>query len=178
MEMTTSSSIGMTVKKRALVGAASLLLVAVSLTARQAAADAPVITTDVIRVTNPVPFDQGPCPTFNVLATFTVERRNITFYENGSPQRQIRHIDFEGTLYNALTGYSVPYDGRWTRTQDYVENTLTYTGRRFRVHVPGGGVLALDVGRTVLDFSTNPPQVIFEAGQHEFKAQLCGILNH
>jgi hypothetical protein len=149
-----------------------MLLVA----AQPAAADAPLITTQTIRVTNPVPADFS-CASFNMLATFTVERRDITFYENSSPVRQIRHIDFEGRLYNATTGYSVPYDGAWTRTQDFVENTLTFTGRRFRVHIPGQGVLALDVGRTVLDFSTNPPQLLFEAGQHEFNTQICQILN-
>src|SRR5262245_9804500 len=164
------------VRTRVLLVVASLLLIGLAVTASSAAADAPVITRDVLRVTNPVPFDQGGCPNFNVLATFTVERSLMTFYADGSPIRQIRHIDVEGTLYNAVTGYSVPYDGAFTRTEDYVEHTVTFTGRRLRVHIPGEGVLALNVGQTVFDFSANPPQIIFEAGQHEFMAQLCEIL--
>ncbi|MEO6456836.1 MAG: hypothetical protein ABIO92_00970 [Chloroflexia bacterium] len=164
-------------KTKVLLGIAGSLLALLSVAVQPAAADAPVITTNVIRVTNPVPFELT-CPSFNVLVTFTVERRNITFYENGSPVLQRRHINFEGTLYNAVTGYSVPYDGTWTRTQDFVENTVTYTGKRFQVQIPGQGVLALEVGRLVLDFSANPPQVIFEAGQHEFNTQLCHILNN
>ena len=156
---------------------AGALLAVLSIAARPAAADAPVITTQVIRVTTPVPFEIS-CPSFAMLTTSTAELTNITFYENGSPVRLIRHVNFEGTLYNANTSYSVPFDGDFTRTQDYLENTVTFTGKRWRVHIPGEGVLALNVGRTVFDFSVNPPQIIFEAGQHEFREQICQVLDH
>ena len=52
----------------ALAGSLLALLVG---TAHPAAADAPVITNEVITMTNPVPFGVS-CPTFNVLATFTI----------------------------------------------------------------------------------------------------------
>jgi hypothetical protein len=37
--------------------------------------------------------------------------------------------------------------------------------------------VALNVGKTIFDFSENPPQLIFEAGRHEFAAQLCPLLD-
>ena len=136
----------------------------------------PVITSDLISATNPVPtgFD---CGSFQVLATFTVERQNITFYdEAGNKLRQIRHASFTGTLYNSVTGASLPYEGAFNRTEDFVAHTVTFTGLRFAVQIPGQGILALDAGQTVLDVSTNPPALIFEAGQHEFNTQICQLL--
>jgi hypothetical protein len=143
---------------------------------QSALAAGPVITSDVISVTNPAPtgFD---CGSFQVLATFTVERQNITFYDDvGNKLRQIRHASFTGILYNSVTSASVPYEGTFDRTEDFVAHTVTFTGLRFAVQIPGQGILALDTGQTVLDVSTNPPALIFESGQHEFNAQICQVL--
>ena len=145
--------------------------------ARPAAAAAPVITEGTIVQDTPGDFGTT-CDNFEVLATFTVNYRKITFYDDANdPLRQIRHVNFTGTLYNSVTNASIPYDGSFDRTQDYVQNTVTFTGRHFRVHIPGQGTLALDVGRTILDFSEDPPGIIFEAGQHDFDAQICALLN-
>ncbi len=84
----------------------------------------PVITSDVISATNPVPFG-ADCSSFQVLITFTVERQNITFYdEAGNKVRQIRHASFTGTLYNSVTGASLPYEGTFNRTEDFVAHTV------------------------------------------------------
>ena len=157
-----------------LLGAA--LLVFTTMSAQTAFAAGPVITADVISVTNPAPigFD---CGSFQVLATFTVERQNITFYDDaGNRLRQIRHASFTGTLYNSVTGASLPYEGAFNRTEDFVAHTVIFTGLRFVVQMPGQGVLALDTGQTVLDVSTTPPALIIEAGQHEFGEQICQLL--
>jgi hypothetical protein len=139
-------------------------------------AAAPVITSDVISVTNPAPIGVD-CGAFQVLATFTVERQNITFYdEAGNKLRQIRNASFTGILYNSVTNASVPYEGSFNRTEDFVAHTVTFTGLRLAVRIPGQGILALDVGQTVLDFSTNPPAVTVEAGQHDFNTQICQLL--
>jgi hypothetical protein len=136
----------------------------------------PVITSDVVSVTNPAPIGVD-CGTFQVLATFTVERQNITFSdEAGNKLRQIRHANFTGTLYNSVTSASLPYEGTFNRTEDFVAHTVTFTGLRLAVRIPGQGVLALDVGQTVLDFSSNPPAVTVEAGQHDFNTQICQLL--
>ena len=176
METTTNRPTIRRNRSKLVLALAGSLLALLAATAAPAAADAPVITNEVINVTNPVPFGVS-CPTFNVLATFTIERTNITSYENGTPVRRIRHVHSEGTLYNPTTGYAVPIDGAFTRTDDFVAGTATYAGRHVRVHIPGQGVLALDVGRRILDVSVNPPGLIFAAGQHEYEAQVCQILN-
>jgi len=145
-------------------------------TAQPVLAAAPVITSDVISVTNPAPIGVD-CGAFQVLATFTVERQNITFYDEvGNKTKQIRHVSFTGSLYNSVTRASLPYEGTFNRTEDFVAHTVIFTGLRFAVQIPGQGVLALDTGQTVLDVSTNPPALIFEAGQHEFNAQICQLL--
>ncbi|HET9494684.1 MAG TPA: hypothetical protein VFR15_10675, partial [Chloroflexia bacterium] len=148
-------------RPRIFLAIAGAFLALLAATAAPASADAPVITNEVINLPNPVPFGVT-CPTFNVLATMTVERQNITFYENGSPVRQIRHVQIAGTLYNPSTGYSVPFDGAFTRTEDFVAQTATYSGRHVRVMMPGQGVLALDVGERLIDVSVNPPELIFQ----------------
>jgi hypothetical protein len=163
-------------KPRVFMAVAGALFALLAVTAAPASADAPVITNEVINIPNPVPFGVT-CATFNVLATMRVERQNITFLENGTPVRQIRHVQIEGTLYNPTTGYSVPFDGAFTRTEDFVAQTATYSGRHVRVMIPGQGVLALDVGERIMDVSVNPPELIFQGGQHEYAAQVCEILN-
>ncbi len=143
---------------------------------QSALAAGPVITSDVISVTNPAPIGVD-CGAFQVLATFTVERQNITFYdEAGNKLRQIRNASFTGILYNSVTNANVPYEGSFNRTEDFVAHTVTFTGLRLAVRIPGQGVLALDVGQTVLDFSTNPPAVTVEAEQHDFNTQICQLL--
>ncbi len=131
-----------------LVGLLALLALA-PISTRPAAA-APVITTDVMSVTTPAPI--------------------------GADCGEFQNASFTGTLFNSATGASVPYEGTFTRTQDFVANTGTFTGLHLMVRIPGQGVLALDVGQTIIDFSSQPPAIIFEAGQHQFNAQVCQLL--
>jgi hypothetical protein len=175
-ESTVNNLTTMTNRSKALLTIAGLLLALVAATAAPASADAPVITRQVINIPSPVPFGVT-CATFNVLATLRLERTDITFSENGIPVRNIRHVHSEGTLYNPTTGYSVPFDGAFTRTEDSVAQTATYSGRHVRVLIPGQGVLALDVGERIMDVSVSPPELIFQGGQHEYQAQVCQILN-
>jgi len=144
---------------------------------RRAAAAEPVITTVVVEVTTPSPVGES-CPGFPVLGTFRSARTSITFYDDlGNRLSEIRHVNFEGMLMNGATGYSVPWDGHFTRTQDFRENTVTFTGLRLRIHIPGESITALRVGKTVLDLSENPPELIFVAGQLEWAEQMCAILS-
>lgn len=175
-EITVNTLTTATKWSKALMVVAGSLLALLAGTAAPASADGPVITRQVINIPNPVPFGVT-CATFNVMATMRLERTDITFSENGSPVRQIRHVHSEGTLYNPTTGYSVPFDGAFTRTEDFVAQTATYSGRHVRVMIPGQGVLALDVGERIMDVSVNPPELIFQGGQHDYAAEVCQILN-
>src|SRR5512138_2730264 len=93
-----------------MTGLMSLLTIASALFAsvRPVAAAEPVITTVVVEVTTPSPVGES-CPGFAVLGTFQSERTSITFYDNaGNRLSEIRHVNFDGMLMNAVTNHSVP----------------------------------------------------------------------
>jgi hypothetical protein len=149
--------------------------------AAPANADDPEHTYGGQQVTSPIPFfPRGEtCEGFAPLITFTSEYNIINFYDDaGRLVKQIRHVTFTGTLYNSTDlSKSIPYDGDFTRAFYPVENTATVTGLRFRVHNPGDGVQALQVGREITDLLSG--EQTFVDGNHnreEFAAEICGLL--
>ncbi len=136
----------------------------------------PTIVDETFTVTD-VPFGLR-CDAFAIrIVTLTVERRRIDFYDDaGTLIREIRHIQFTGTLANTVNGARVPYDGHFTATFDYRAGTLTVTGQNLRVPLPGGGALALTTGRAVVALATG--EVPFEVGhtEEEFRTRLCALL--
>jgi hypothetical protein len=130
------------------------------------------------QVTVPAPFGAA-CQGFIVLVTFKSAYNIVNFYDDaGQLVKQIRHVSFTGTLYNSTDlSKSVPYEGDFTRTFDPVEDTATFTGLRFRVRLPDEGVLALQVGRNIVDLVSG--QQVFLDGNHnftDFTAEICGLL--
>jgi hypothetical protein len=160
---------------------AALALVLALAAAAPAMAENPEHTYGGQQITTPIPlFPRGQtCDGFIVLATFTSEYNIVSFYDDaGQLVKEIRHVSFTGTLYNSTDlSKSIPYEGRFTRTFDPVENTATYTGLHFRVHIAGEGVLALNVGREIVDLVSG--QQTFVDGNHnltDFAAEVCGLL--
>ncbi len=127
-------------------------LVAALAFAGSAAAGKPTIFAESLTVSAPSPnlscTDYGYA--FDTLATFTVERRFIQFFENGALVKEIRHVKFDGTLYRSddLTK-TIPYAGNWTRTYLVAEGLVINTGLTRYSHPDGSGMVALDPGRTV-----------------------------
>jgi hypothetical protein len=71
--------------------------------AATASANAPLNFTQTLTVTTPSP-NIACTPfvySFNTLATFTVTRHYIQFYDGSTLVKEIRHIDFTGTLYRS-----------------------------------------------------------------------------
>lgn len=134
--------------------------IAVSLAlAAAASASAPVISTTTLTVSGPITsHDCAPYgDTFEaVIASFTVTRRSIQSYDdNGNLTKEIRHVDFTGTLYRSDDPTkTIPYAGIWTRTLDVAANTVTNTGLIRYSHPDGSGMVSLDAGRTVQDATT------------------------
>ena len=156
----------------------ALLLVALTIPLGLAAgawASAPVIFTQTTTVTKPGP-NIACTPygySFNTLATFTVIRHTIQFYDDsGNLAKEIRHVDFTGTLYRTDDLLkTIPYAGNWTRTLDVAANTVTNTGLFRYSHPDGSGMVALDAGRTVEDATTfntlsdtGPTQIEWQMG--------------
>jgi hypothetical protein len=130
------------------------------------------------RVFGPRPyFDPGvTCPGgFTILAAGTIAPIEVTAFYNvaGNLQRSIAHYSFTGTLTNALSGKTLPYEGHATRTIDLVANTNKFTGEIARVHVPGQGIVVLNAGLRLFESDTGPA---IERGTRELDAQLCSLL--
>jgi hypothetical protein len=139
----------------------TLLLIAALVTlalAASASASAPVNFTTTVTVSTPG-FNFSCAPygySFNTLATFTVTRHFIQFYDdNGNLTKEIRHVDFTGTLYRSDDlSKTIPYAGKWTVTTDVAANTVTSTGLMRYSHPDGSGIVSLNPGRTVFDATT------------------------
>ena len=126
--------------------------------AASASAGGPAHVSVTINQTTPVnnfsctPFGYS----FDVVSTFTVTRDSQLFYDdNGNLTKEIRHVDFTGTLYRSDDlSATIPYAGRWQRTLDVAANTVTNTGLTRYSHPDGSGMVSYDPGRTVLDATT------------------------
>ena len=152
------------------------LIGALAVPATAGAASGPVITPVSRVVTTPIPFGAS-CGSFVVLFTVNAEGTNISFYDEQSQLvKQIRHLQFTGTLYNSSDlSKSVPYEGAFTRTFDAATNTVTLTGLRFKVQLPGEGVVALDTGEEVFAGGTT---LVSDTGNTfaSFVSDVCAAL--
>ena len=147
--------------------------------ATAARADAPVIFTESLTVTTPS--QNISCRphgyAFDTLATFSVNRHFIQFYDGSALVKEIRHIDFTGTLYRSDDlSKTVPYAGNWTRTWDVAANTVTMTGLFRYSHPDGSGMVSLDAGRTVQDATTSDTLSDTGPTQIEWQQAVCAYL--
>lgn len=110
------------------------------------------------------------CGAFQVLDHFVAERR-ITrfFYDTGIRERDIRQFWGTDTYINSVTGKSYTTTFHNTTFIDFDTSGnrigLANSGVGFRLTLPGGGVVFLDIGRFEVDAQGN---VIWEAGPHHF----------
>jgi hypothetical protein len=153
---------------RKLLMLSSVALVSLAV-AGAALAAGPTITTTTISVTTPDPnevnFSCRPYGyDFEVLSTFTVTRRSIQFSDDsGHLVKEIRHVDFTGTLYRSNDlSKTIPYAGSFTRTLDTIADTVTTSGLVRYSHPDGAGIVALAPGHVVVSASTF--DLITEAG--------------
>jgi hypothetical protein len=148
--------------------------------AASASASAPVIFTEELTVTTPSP--NISCTAygyaFDTLATFDVVRHYIQFYDDsGNLVKEIRHIDFTGTLYRTDNlSKTIPYAGNWTRTMDVAANTVTSTGLFRYSHPDGRGMVSLDAGKTVQDGTTFDTLSDTGPTQIEWQKAVCAYL--
>jgi hypothetical protein len=146
--------------RRLLAGFPLVLALAALIAAAPAAAEQPVMFEETLTASNPS-FNFSCTPygySYDMLATFTVTRRYIRFYEDGALVREIRHVHFEGTLYRSDDrSRTIPYAGTWTITTDVAANTATNTGLFRYSHPDGSGMVTLNAGRMV---QTATPPII------------------
>jgi hypothetical protein len=167
---------------RKLLMLSSVALVSLAV-AGAALAGAPTITTTTISVTTPDPNEVNfSCQPygyeFDVLSTFTVTRRSITFSDASDHLvKEIRHVDFTGTLYRSNDlSKTIPYAGSFTRTFDAIADTVTTSGLVRYSRVDGAGLVALSPGHVIVNASTF--DLITEAGISgaDWEAGVCACL--
>jgi hypothetical protein len=160
---------------------ALLISVAAALAlAASASASAPVMFSDELNQTTPVPnisctaYGYG----FDTLATFDVNRSYIQFYDSsGNLVKEIRHVKFTGTLYRTDDlSKTIPYAGNWTRTLDVAANTVVSTGLFRYSHTDGSAMITLDAGRTVQDATTFDTLSDTGPTQIEWQQAVCAYL--
>lgn len=80
----------------------------------------PVRETAVFDFTEPSVF--GSCDGFDVVAPVAhIERETLTWYDDeGIPLNESRHVFFDFTLVNSVSGTEARYVGRFRRTADFV----------------------------------------------------------
>lgn len=67
------------------------------------------------------------------------ERRYTTWWRDGVPVREHRHLDFVGTLTKGSA--ELVYTGVWNRDEDLITGETRITGGQFRVDLPDGRTL-------------------------------------
>jgi hypothetical protein len=110
-----------------------------------------------------------------LLSTVTITRRITTYFDaSGEPLRQVRHFRTTGTLYSDDLSTSAYYEGHARRELDYRTNTVTLTGRRLVLPLPGQD--AAKTGREVIDATTF--EILWESGRplSGFEAEACAAL--
>jgi hypothetical protein len=132
-----------------------------------AAADPPEIQVIPINLVN-VPW--GPtCNGEPVIQNVTGTRRVERFFDDGTLVREQRHVRGTGMITLPSTGVTLQYEADFTFTVDPIAQTGTITGQQAHVILPGGGgVILRNSGRLIEDLSQFPPQILDEAGIHDF----------
>ena len=93
------------------------------------------------------------------------------------------HNEYQSTITNLATGFSIRDPGAWTDIFHFDElgelENVTAIGSIFRITIPGRGIVAQDTGIITLDVNTG--EVLFEAGPHEVfhtGLDLCALLSN
>jgi hypothetical protein len=117
------------------------------------------------------------CGTFNVTFIAHINAHFEQFFsDSGQLVLERRHVQFTGTLTNATSAASVPYEGNFIRTLDVLANTLTLEGLINMTALPDEGVVAMAAGRNEVNATTFA--LISESGQtmSSYRAAICQIL--
>jgi hypothetical protein len=108
----------------------------------------------------------GNCGGFHILAAGHGTLRETLYFDNdGAPARLHVQARYAGTLTNSATGKAVTDATDAIHVfADLQRQTETYVGVFFNVNVPGEGVVALEVGRYVVESGAD---VSFIKGQFQ-----------
>jgi hypothetical protein len=118
------------------------------------------------------------CDGFNLVSDYQVTRDYYRVIEpTGEPVFERRHVRFEGTAANSVTGVSIPYGGEFTRSENVDAGTVRVTGINLSLDQPAGGTITVRLDRYDGDLPDNPAALLKALTPHGFAAGLCGLLS-
>ena len=95
------------------------------------------------------------CGTFTALLTFTNDETITTFYDtSGVPTREQIRFNFSGTFTNSVTGKAADELGNYSIFVDLVSGQAQTVGLELLIHMPGSGVVTLELGSVQFDGGT------------------------
>ncbi|HEX6014420.1 MAG TPA: hypothetical protein VFY87_22010 [Geminicoccaceae bacterium] len=124
---------------RRLILSISVLFALVALPATTLAAG-PVRETAVFDFTEPSVF--GECDGFDMVATRAyIQRETLTWYDaDENPLRESRHVYFDFTLVNSVSGTEARYIGRFHRAADFVTGEEALVGAFRQLYIDNRNV--------------------------------------
>jgi hypothetical protein len=112
------------------------------------------------------PYGPG-CGSEDIMATYVVTRTLKTTYDGSRPVLFRSHESFDGTLWLASTGKSVPYSGALNAVFDPATSIVTITGRSATVVLPGAGIVYQNAGVAQIDWSAGFPPAVSWKGPND-----------
>ena len=108
------------------------------------------------------------CGLFTGLSSGELTQRTTTFFDRaGTPIRFRFHFNYDASITNLSTGFTLPDDAAYSGEIDLVTGELVVNGRVYNVKDRGNGFRIKDIGRVVFDGAGN---VVFRSGRHDVDA--------
>jgi hypothetical protein len=157
--------------KRALILGLAIAIAGAGAIARSAQAAEPTRQTVTVHTVA----NWAQCPGFAVIGEFDIHLEIADFYdESGTLVKRIVYATIDGTLTNAITGYSLETGGVRIFHYDFAEGIVVTTGTNNFTKLPDGGVAIGGAGRLVVDASG---RILEHSGPGPSeRAQLCAAL--
>jgi hypothetical protein len=117
------------------------------------------------------------CKGFDIITSYT-SNRSFHVVENYSGDWVVErlNVSFVGSLANAKNGYSLPYDGKFTRTTYSHIGRVTISDLELRIGLATPDDFTVKIKRLEMDLASNPVDVIQAFVQSELESGICVLL--
>jgi hypothetical protein len=117
------------------------------------------------------------CKGFAITTSYA-SNLNYDVVENysGDPVVENLNVTFAGALANSVTGTSLPYSGKFTRTSYYHIGRVTVSDLELRIGLPTPGDFTVKVAHQEMDLGSNPKDVLHAFAQQQLESGICVLL--
>jgi hypothetical protein len=114
------------------------------------------------------------CSSFNITSSYTSDREHHDVADaSGDMVYERLKVSFTGALQNANNGQSVPYDGKFTRTSDYIRSEVSISNFELRIGLPAPGDFTVTIAHQEMDLLASPVDVLNSFVPRELSTFLC-----